>query len=309
MDKQLIEKNKFSHKSSLIEDCSWPRITVVTPSYNQVQFLERTILSVLNQNYPNLEFIIIDGGSTDGSVEIIKKYEKHLAYWVTEPDKGQTDAINKGWRMATGKIVAYLNSDDTYTPGAMKNIVLYLKQHPGIDAVYGICNLIDENDDVINVWDPAEFNLKSLIRCGISTIPQQTVFFKSYIPQKIGLLDTSLRHAMDYEYWIRMGQKFRFQKTPYILANFRIHKERKTSLETGTQWLESCRVRAKYSDESKLRWAIGYWSYKISRIWPKFIKPVIFAKSNKERLAVLHPVRELMKSSVCATKQRLKDKD
>src|SRR3990172_2381086 len=108
----------------------YPKITVVTPSYNQVSFLERTILSVLNQNYPNLEYIIIDGGSTDGSVEIIKKYESKLAYWVSEPDRGQSHAINKGWMRSSGEIMAYLNSDDTYRDGALFCIAKYFTEHP-----------------------------------------------------------------------------------------------------------------------------------------------------------------------------------
>ena len=107
----------------------YPKITVVTPSFNQAQFLERTILSVLTQNYPNLEYIIIDGGSTDGSVEIIKKYESKLTYWVSEPHRGQSHAINKGWQRATGEIVAWLNSDDTYEPDAIRRVVEFLQKN------------------------------------------------------------------------------------------------------------------------------------------------------------------------------------
>lgn len=304
MNKQASKVKNLETKA-----CSWPRITVVTPSYNQAEFLERTIQSVLNQGYPNLEFIIIDGGSTDGSVEIIRKYEKQLAYWVSEQDAGQTDAINKGWKKATGQIIAYLNSDDTYMPQAMKNVASYFGRHPEVDAVYGTCNLIDEYDKVINVWEPSKFNLKALIRCGISTIPQQTVFFRSKILDDIGFLDSSLRHVMDYEYWIRIGQKFNFKKIPYIIANFRVQANSKTSLECNTQWLESCRIRAKYSDESKFQWAVGYYAYKIGRIWPKFVKPFISAKSNKEKRNVLYPTLELIKSTFLATKQRLKGKN
>jgi len=306
---EFVSNPLFDEEVLLNKNSFYPKISIVTPSYNQAEFLERTILSVLNQEYANLEFIIIDGGSTDGSVEVIKRYEKYLAYWVTEQDEGQTDAINKGWRIASGEILAYLNSDDTYVPGTMRNVAQYLIYHSKVDAIYGTCNIIDESDHIVNVWHPAQFNIRTLIRSGISTIPQQTVFFRSHVLKEIGLLDTSLRHAMDYEYWVRMGQKFRIQKTPYVLANFRIHRKSKTFLESRKQWQESCQVSAKYSNESKFRWIVGYWRYKISRLWPKFIKPFIFARSNKERIAVLHPMLELVRSTIWVTKRRLKEKN
>ena len=116
---------------------NFPKISIVTPSYNQAEFLERTILSVLNQDYPNLEYIIIDGGSTDGSVEIIKKYEKYLAYWVSEKDKGQSDAINKGFQKSTGDILAWLNSDDTYLSGTLFKVVKAFQENPNADLIFG----------------------------------------------------------------------------------------------------------------------------------------------------------------------------
>jgi hypothetical protein len=188
----------------------------------------------------------------------------------------------------------------------MKIVAKYFNENPQVDAIYGICNLIDEEDMVINIWEPAEFDLKNLIRSGISTIPQQTVFFRKNILDEIGYLEPSLRHAMDYEYWIRIGQRFNFKKIPYLLANFRIQAKSKTSLEPNIQWKESCQIRAKYSNENKLQWAANYYIYKIKRIWPKFIKPLIFAKSTKERLNILRPVSDLIKSSFCATKQKFK---
>ena len=121
----------------------WPKISIVTPSFNQVQFIEETIRSVILQNYPNLEYIIIDGGSTDGSVEIIKKYEKYLTYWVSEPDSGQSEAINKGWKIATGDIIAWLNSDDMYMPYALSTIASMYAANPDKIIFQGSCNNID----------------------------------------------------------------------------------------------------------------------------------------------------------------------
>lgn len=131
---------------------AWPRVSIVTPSYNQGQFIEETIRSVLLQGYPNLEYIIMDGASTDCSVEIIRKYEPWLAYWVSEKDKGQTVAINKGWHHSTGEVLAYLNSDDTLEPDAVVRAVTALEQDSQSDFVFGSCNLIDHSSKRFRVW-------------------------------------------------------------------------------------------------------------------------------------------------------------
>ena len=122
----------------------WPLVSIVTPSYNQGQFIEETIRSVLLQGYPNLEYIIIDGGSTDNSVEIIRKYEPWLAYWVSEPDNGQSEAINRGWSISQGDILAWLNSDDMYTQNAIQTAVSTLQRHPEMTMIYGDTNVINE---------------------------------------------------------------------------------------------------------------------------------------------------------------------
>src|ERR1035437_4288596 len=127
----------------------YPKISVITPSFNQGKYLESTIKSVLEQDYPNLEYIVIDGGSEDNSVEIIKKYEKHLAYWESVKDKGQSHAINKGFAIATGEILAWLNSDDTYEQNAIYNIAEWFRKYPELDFIYGDVNIIDEKGAVL----------------------------------------------------------------------------------------------------------------------------------------------------------------
>ena len=129
----------------------YPKISIITPSYNQGQFLEQTILSILSQDYPNLEYIIMDGGSSDNSVEIIRKHEDNLTYWVSEPDKGQSDAINKGFQRATGDILTWLNSDDYYLPGTLHTVAEYFTQHPDVECIYGDLQVVASNGDLLYV--------------------------------------------------------------------------------------------------------------------------------------------------------------
>jgi len=167
-----------------------PLVSVITPSFNQAQYIEATIQSVITQEYPNIEYLVVDGGSTDETVEIIKKYEAKIAWWVSEKDKGQTDAINKGFGRAKGKILAWLNSDDTYEPGAISNAVKYLIDHPDVGMVYGDCNFINENGKVIGKFGSAQTNYK-LLRQGYAHIPQQTMFFRAELWKQVGPLDPS----------------------------------------------------------------------------------------------------------------------
>ena len=208
----------------------WLRVSIVTPSYNQAQFIEETIRSVLLQGYPDLEYIIIDGGSTDGSVDIIRKYEPWLAYWVSEPDRGQTHAINKGFARATGDIVAWLNSDDTYLPGAVRQTVQALEEHPRAGFVYGILNLVDEAGNLIRRKLGGPLDRKRLL--GRAYFGQPTVFMRKAILQQVGYLDESLFGPLDWELWIRLAQISDAVYLPVPLANATVWPGAKTEKHT-----------------------------------------------------------------------------
>ncbi len=225
----------------------WPRVTIVTPSYNQGRFIEETIRSVLLQEYPNLEYIVIDGGSTDQSVDIIRKYEPWLAYWVSEPDRGQSHAINKGWAIASGDIVAWLNSDDTYEPGAVWAVVRYLQAHPAIIMVYGDCVLINKNSREIAPFWRSSFDIKRLIQDHRWCIPQQTVFMRKSALDKAGLLDERLHYKMDRDLYIRIGLNGDIAKIDAHLANFRVHQAAKSTTRNALKaWQEFRTIRIRY---------------------------------------------------------------
>lgn len=219
-----------------------PLVSIITPSFNQAKFIEATIKSVLEQNYPHIEYIIMDGGSTDGSVGVIKKYEGRLASWVSEQDKGQTDAINKGFNRSTGDILAWINSDDTYNPDAVQQAVKYLIEHPEVAMVYADCNFIDEDGKVIGKFNAAQTDLRRL-RQGYVHIPQQTMFFRAKYWKELGPLDSSFYFAMDYDLWTRIAIHAPFK---YIAgktwANFRIHNLSKTNIADERGWQEMLKV-------------------------------------------------------------------
>lgn len=203
-----------------------PRVSIVTPSYNQAAFLEATIRSVLDQDYPHLEYIIIDGGSTDDSVDIIRKYADRLAYWVSERDAGQADAINKGWRRATGEIIAYLNSDDTYEPDAIRTAATYLMQHPETDMVYGHCYQMNQTGEHVGLLRAVPVNIYTLLQR--NSIMQPTTFFRRRVLDAVGMLDVALGHSMDFDLWLRIALNHRIDALPVPLANFRAHDESKS---------------------------------------------------------------------------------
>lgn len=204
---------------------SWPRISIVTPSYNQGRFIEEAIRSVLLQGYPNLEYIIIDGGSTDSTLEVIYKYERWLSDWVSEEDKGQADAINKGWRMSTGDILAWINSDDTYCLEALAAVAEIFSSNKDMVLVSGAANTTDvQGKRVLFTKKSPDIDPYAMLKhCG-GVPTQPSVFFRRKVLDEVGFLNTSLHLVMDWEFWIRIGLHFgaeHLQKTEKVLSNNR----------------------------------------------------------------------------------------
>jgi len=218
-----------------------PLVSIITPSYNQAHFLEETILSVLNQDYPNLEYIIVDGDSNDGSVEIIERYAPRLSWWVSERDQGQTDALNKGFAQAHGEILAWLNSDDTYLPYAITEAVERLQAQPQFGMVYGDANLIDQNGLVIGQFPARQTDYRRLRR-GYVHIPQQAAFFRASLWRQVGPLDPTFYFAMDYDLWVRLARQAPLLYTPRLWANFRLHGTGKSVIANDRCWPEMLRV-------------------------------------------------------------------
>lgn len=223
--REFISSLKIKNENA----AGFPKLTIITPSYNQAEFLERTILSVLNQNYPNLEYMIIDGGSTDNSIDVIKKYEKYLTYWTSEKDRGQVHAINKALERATGEYIGFQNSDDVYFPGTFKRFgEAALKTKA--DMLYGDLYMISTTDEITEILKTTSYNISCQILEGMQ-IHNQSLFFKKSLADKYGMFDEQYRFAFDYEFITR----YTSNKTTSVLkidglsGALRVHADAKSS--------------------------------------------------------------------------------
>lgn len=220
---------------------SQPLVSIITPSFNQAEYLEETIQSVLAQTYPNVEYILVDGGSTDGSLAIIERYADRLKAWISEPDRGQTDAINKGFAMAEGDILAWINSDDTYEPQAVAEAVAFLQDNPDVGLVYGDARLIGADGQELGRFPARQTDYERLLQ-GYVHIPQQSSFFRGSLWRRLGPLDSGFYFAMDYDLWVRIARVAPIRYHPRLWANFRLHESGKTSISDDRCWPEMMRV-------------------------------------------------------------------
>lgn len=243
LNTQIATMLQLSNK--LLNMLFTPLVSLITPSYNQGQFLEQTIHSVIKQDYPKIEYLVIDGGSTDQSIEIIQKYGSRITYWVSEPDKGQAEAINKGLALAKGEIIGWLNADDMLLPGTIQLAVETFQKNPEVDVFYGHLERIDDNGQLVPTptlpKDRVTFSKQLVI--GECLVNQPGSFWRKEIMDRVGLLNPDLHYVLDYEYWIRLALEGAiFHRVSNTVAYFRLSHSSKTVIQTAQMAREQLEI-------------------------------------------------------------------
>jgi len=239
------------------------KFSVITPSYNQASFIEQTLLSVKEQNYCDLEHIVVDGASKDGTVQILQHYASRAGWshlrWISEPDHGQTAAINKGFRMGSGDIFAYLCADDFYSPAIFSFVNSYFQEHPKVDLIYGHCTFTDVQGKPLRHKKAVPFEHKRLLRGNF--IWQPAVFFRALVWKQIGPLNEALHYAMDYEYWLRAARECRIAAIDRHIAFYRFHQDSKSIRREKELLHEAYCVASKFGGGGVYSWYLHhvYW--------------------------------------------------
>ncbi|AGC77407.1 glycosyltransferase involved in cell wall biosynthesis [Nonlabens dokdonensis] len=267
------------------------KISIITPVYNQVDFIEQTIVSVLNQNYSNLEYIIIDGGSTDGTLDIIKKYASEITTWISEPDKGMYDAINKGFSLSTGEIMAWINSDDLLLPDALCNMNQLLEDLPQVEWVQGMNSAIDLKGKVIDYRYGDKFSLIKFLQKDYKYIQQECTFWRRSLYERAGnRLDINLKLAGDFELWFRFSQFAKLYNCKLDIGTWRDRPGQLSRANFENYILEAENVIDRYdpikTDKKRLK-QIKNWRKLIN-----FIKSITFHKIRPfhKKLLKLHDI-------------------
>ena len=243
-----------------------PLISVITPSYNQARFIEQTILSVISQDYDNVQFIIVDGGSTDGSLDIIKKYDKHIYYWISEPDTGQSDAINKGLKIATGDLVTWINSDDLILPSAFQAVADVWMKEPSVSLFSGDCIRIGPQNEYL-ACHVVPRQMQWFSERGLIYIDQPGTFWRRDLFHTDEVLDTCLHTVMDHDLWYRITlQDKNTSRLNRCLAAFRLHDKSKTSNIKETFIKETSILREKYGKDRRKISFSTLWCYRLLKI-------------------------------------------
>jgi glycosyltransferase involved in cell wall biosynthesis len=237
------------------------RVTIVTPSFNSAPFLEEAIESVLAQDYPAIEYLVMDAGSADGTLPILERYRGRIRYW-SEPDQGAADAINRGFRLGSGAIVAWLNADDRYLPGAVRAAVEHLQENPAAAVAYGEAYWTDEAGRVLGPYptvkpfDPAMFSRE----CAVC---QPACFMRRSAMEDAGWLDAALHSAFDYDLWIRLARRHPFTHVPAFLAYSRMHRANKSLGQRRQVFEESMAVLRRHYGYVPVNWVYGYLCYRL----------------------------------------------